>query len=307
MRCGAQGVTPHKFWALALALLGILGCKASSPEAGAASSSESTVVEPGAAADPDTPSPPAEPALPPPPMGRVRGIVRLAEGADLPRYTRAHLGFDDERIELPEGCTRPSDADLTPVRLTDGRALVGVGIASTGSVELFRRVPSPEGREHTLRIRDCRLEPRFLAAVVGDTLVVTNEVEYGYLLGYTTLVAHHGVGRGQSHRIEITRPGVQAVGCEIAAGCGRTDVMVLGHPVAATTGAEGRFELEIPANDDVVLHAWHPVFGGAEGIGRVRVAPGETAEVEITLTPRAPRPPTPELVDSGLPAEALPH
>ena len=197
------------------ALLSTLGCKASP-----ASESEGTRVAPSEApagaseSSAGTTAGDSEPTLPAPPMGRVRGVVTLAEGGELPRYTHAQLGFDDERTPLPDACSRPSDADLEPVKLTDARALVGLGVAATGTAEIFRRVPRPEGRRHAVAIRDCRLTPRFVAAVIGDTLAVTNEVSYGYLLGYTTLVAQEGVGHRQTHEVEITRPGVQALACE---------------------------------------------------------------------------------------------
>jgi hypothetical protein len=92
--------------------------------------------------------------------------------------------------------------------------------------------------------------------------------------------------------------GIYNVTCGFAAPCGRTDVVVVYHPVHAVTGADGHFRIEnVPAGQEVELHAWHPLF--EEVMARVTVAAGHTETLELTLTPV----PTPEAPPETPPTE----
>lgn len=222
-----------------------------------------------------------------PGMVRVRGMVRLTEGSELPGYTEADIGRNPERPEVPEGCSPARASDTRPMRLSEQRGVGGILVTATGSPEHFRQLPATAPRTIPLGIRDCRLEPTLLVAAVGDTIELTNHSPRAFITAFTTDPINEAQAPERSRRLEVVRPGVQRVECTVAAGCGRTEVVVLAHRVATVTDREGRFELDVPAGAEVTLHAWHPLMRRREGEARLTIdqaVAGETRTLDIPLT-----------------------
>lgn len=215
----------------------------------------------------------------------VEGVVRLADGAELPTLPR---GADPNQPAPPEHCSPPREEDRRPVSLDEGRGLVGVLVTGAGFGGWQRREPV----EHAVVIRDCRLSPRLVVAMRGDRLRLTNETDYPFLPGFGPGGFLQALLRGESRTLTLDRR-VAALECHFAAPCGRTDVVMLEHDVYAITGAGGRFRIErFPtATTDVELHAWHPLFESDSR--RIRVEPGARLSVELVLRPAPPEPEPP--------------
>lgn len=230
---------------------------------------------------PATPTPPAPPAGP---SGTVIGIVRLAEGAVLPSWPLQAMPHPPgTQVPRPELCGPPKLTDTQSARLDAAtRGLSGVLVAPSD----FDRAPPITATTHQLTIRECRLEPAFLVATVGDRVVLTNRTDYPFLPtgGEGPGVTQALLG-GQTREFALDRVGPRTIGCNaFGSACGRTDVMTMAHPIHAVTGADGRFRIErVPANEDLRLHAWNPLF--EETVLPLRLAPGETKTIDIVLTP----------------------
>lgn len=214
-----------------------------------------------------------------PPLGVVEGVVRLPDGAELPSYPRE---VDARRPPPPESCTPARVVDRQPVRLGEGRGLGGVLVAAA---EFDAEVPhEPETRR--VAIRDCRLDPPFLVATRGDTLELKNETDYPFM----PVMGGGGLAQAlladQTRSFPLDQGGVKTLSCTFAAACGRTDVVVLYHPLHTVTSDAGRFRLEVPAGEELEVHAWHPLF--QEASATVTVAAGETRRVELELVPSSP-------------------
>src|SRR5690606_38132285 len=112
------------WWAAALALLGLTatGCVE-----GGCQGSESTGAEQAGATEA-----PAEPSLR---TGTVRGVVRHAEGASLPRYSAEEMGRIVGAPHVP-GCAPALPEDGDNVKLSEqGRGLTGVMVIAAGTPE----------------------------------------------------------------------------------------------------------------------------------------------------------------------------
>lgn len=255
-----------------LALSQVLGCsgRPSSPQPGAA---------PGVA---HAPVAPVEP--PSAPSGTVIGIVRLAQGAVLPSWpAQAMPRPPGTQVPRPEVCGPPKLTDTQSARLDAAtRALEGILVAPSD----FDHAPPAGPVTHQLTIRECRLEPAFLVATVGDRVRLANATDYPFL---PTAGAGSGITQallsGQTRDLTLGHAGPRMVGCSaLGVACGRSDIMVMAHPLHAVTSADGRFRIErVPANQDLHLHAWNPLF--QESVVPLRLSPGETKTVEFALTP----------------------
>lgn len=231
------------------------------------------------AAAPETPSEPGSPAVP---VGTVEGVVRLAEGVELPAYDDAALRWDERAARPPEGkCAPPKKTDRTPVTLDGDRGAAGVMVNAID----FDASPPHEPVTHEVAIRDCRLTPRLVVATRGDQLRVVNETDHPFLPARGDDPFSQSLVEGQSRTTELERGGVGHVGCQVGTACGRTDLIVLYHPVHTITGEGGRFRMSnVPAGQEISVHAWHPLL--EESSVTVEVAEGETVEVELELTRR---------------------
>jgi hypothetical protein len=226
------------------------------------------------------------------------GVVRLAPGVELPRLPPAG---SELQPPMPESCSPASERDRMPVRMGDDRTLEGVLVqASEFAVEVTR-----EPVEHEVVIRDCRLEPRLVPAVRGDTLVVKNESDYPFLPTIGRAPMMQAVLPGQTRSFPLQEGGVHTLSCGFAAPCGRTDVIVVYHPLHTVTGEGGRFRLKgLPADHSLELHAWHPLF---EDSMLELAADARMEELELVLTPLAPPAPPPDAgVDGAVRSEDQP-
>ncbi|MDD9934116.1 MAG: hypothetical protein OXT09_10965 [Myxococcales bacterium] len=255
-----------------LCALTLCACDGKTSDGGGAASAPKPTPPAGAAAD-------GEPAV-----GTVRGTVRLADGASLPGYSPEQMEkrvLDHaKRGPWPEACTPPKLIDRQPVRAREGGALGGLVIAASQ----FKQQPKRPQRVHELVIEDCRLRPRTVAAMVGDVLRVKNGVSYPFMPSYGNEPQLRTLTPGQTYDVKLDKPGVTPVLCGFTAPCGRTDVVVMMHPLATTTGDDGSFVIEnFPADQKVKLSAWHPLF--KEASLELQIGRGEDKTVELVIEP----------------------
>jgi hypothetical protein len=238
----------------------------------------------------------AEQAAPIPPPKKVpavvTGSIRLAPGHELPKYRPEDM---ERRVlahvqggTFPDVCSPPKQNDRTPVRLSPAGTLTGVMVAASEFTKTTPRDPIV----HEVTIKDCRLTPSLVVAQVNDTLRVSSEVNYPLLPTYGANAYNETLVPGQSKSHRLDKPGVDNILCGFTAPCGRTDVVVVHHPVYAVTDASGNFRIEnFPTDETIKLSAWHPLF--SESNVSVKVGSGETKNVELVLTPLPPQPETP--------------
>lgn len=226
----------------------------------------------------------AEPvARPNVPLGVVEGVIRLAEGVELPKYSRADLG-ENARANRASVCPPPRETELTPVHRGEGGALSGALVSMTG----FSQSPAHEPKEHVIEIVHCGLEPRLVAATRGDRLTIVNKTAHPFLPAFGREPFSDALLENQQRTIELDRGGVVPLRCQFGSACGRTDVVVLYHPVHAISDGEGRFRIEnVPAGEKLTVHAWHPLF--EEAAREVTVAAGQSITVELAMRPGAPQ------------------
>ncbi|MCG8554839.1 MAG: hypothetical protein MJD61_06055 [Proteobacteria bacterium] len=226
-------------------------------------------------------STPASPALPEPsPVGpaAIKGIVRLSPGAELPSLTP--VSSEQQGTPQPQLCSPPKRGDRQPVKLVADRGLSGVLVALSDFGKKQARAP----RSHLLVIRDCRLTPSLIAAMIGDKLVIRNETNHPFLPKWTGDAFFQTLLKGQQREIVLERGGVNMVACGFATGCGRAEVVVMYHPLHAVTDQDGRFRIDdVPRDVKLLVHAWHPLFREAE-LSLV-LARGEERNVELVLAP----------------------
>jgi len=229
-------------------------------------------------------------------VGTVRGVIRLADGAELPTYPEIVLRGDDRQPAWPESCTPPQRRDRQPVQMDEDRGLSHVMVTATGDEDAFgAALPEWEPQVYEASIRDCRLTPPIISTTRGDKIVLTNETEYPFLPvlgGANQMVA---LLHGEQREIVLDEGGVKSLTCGFAAPCGRLDIVVSFHPVHTLTEEDGSFTLEnVPAGQEVELHVWHPLF--QETRHTLTLERGDTEEVELVLEP-APQqaPPTTEM------------
>lgn len=274
---------------------GLIGCKDAEPEA-ASESAEIAETQEGEQA------PAAEESAARPALGRIVGRVVLKEGASLPSR---EIKFGDA-LRSAEGCPEINEADHQPVffspssdQETDQEkgeepsdterperpGLVNILVSLTGDRELFfKELPPRKPQEIELIIRDCRLEPRLVAGVTGDELLLKNRSDRPMLpfIGQQGFV--ETLSSGETRRTTLEARGVSRVGCGVTGYCGSADLVVLAHPVFGVTGELGRFEIEgVPADQELTLHAWHPLFQEIQQ--KLTVPRGETVELEIVIEP----------------------
>lgn len=217
----------------------------------------------------------------------IEGVVRLAPGAELPRFPENPMVAPRGRPNLPEACTPPQERDREPVKLVEGDRLAGMIVALS---EFDNPVPH-EPETHELFIRDCRLEPSLVVATINDRLRLTNETDYPFLPDFGGGVMQALLHK-DSREVELGRVGMRTLTCGFAASCGRADIVTMAHGLRAVTDAEGRFRIEnVPANDELKIHAWHQLF--QETAETLTLSPGETREVELIVQPAPPPPPPP--------------
>jgi hypothetical protein len=246
-----------------------------------------------------------KPAPPAPATAVIEGVVRMAGGAELPSYPQQSMEKrvlqHTEQAPLPDACAPPKTTDRQPVQVTPDGLLTNIVIAASDFAKQPKRAPVM----HEVVIEDCRLKPAVVVAMKGDTLRVRNTLDYPFMPTYGDAPVVKTLIRGQTYEAPLDKPGVSPLLCGFTAPCGRTDVVVLLHPLHTATDAEGKFKLEnFPANEDVKLSAWHPLF--EESAIQVRARPGEVERVELVLTPLGQGAPAPADAGTAKPAAPAP-
>jgi hypothetical protein len=184
---------------------------------------------------------------------------------------------------LPESCSPPKTTDRQPVQLTSDGLLAGVMVVATG----FSHQPQRPPMVHEVTIEDCRLTPSLVVAMKGDTLRVRNTVNYPFMPTYRERGMARTLSPGQTYDVALDKPGVQPLLCGFTAPCGRTDVIVLLHPLYAKTDANGKFKLEsLPPDEDLTINVWHPLFQDSRQ--QVHLTSGEHKSLEFVIAPKAP-------------------
>lgn len=214
------------------------------------------------------------------PMGTIEGVVRLAEGSETPAYTVNPVEGSGPSA-LPPECSPARTTDREPLRVAPDRGLSFVPVVGLGDPTRWPERGAP--RSIDVHIRDCRLDPPVVTATSGDVLRVYNELAYPFFPALGTGAFMQAVLPGEAREFELDSPRPVTLQCTMTAHCGRTEVLVLGSPVHTVSGEAGRFTLEVPADQDVELVAWHPLV--LESSVHVTVGAGETAHVEIIVRP----------------------
>lgn len=223
--------------------------------------------------------------------GVIEGVVRLAEGADLPQYPDNPMVAPPGRPDVPEACTPAQERDRQPVQRAAGGGLSGVLVA----LHDFATIPVHEPVTHEMTITDCRLTPRLIVATRDDRLRITNETDYPFLpnfeVGMMQALLHQ-----RSREVELGQGGVRSLQCGFAAPCGRAEIVTLYHSLHAITDESGAFRIEgVPTGEELRVSAWHPLF--VEGSETLTVRAGQTSRVQLVITPAEitapPTPPTP--------------
>ncbi len=245
----------------------------------------------------DEVTPPAEP---PARLGTLRGVVRLAEGAEPPLYPAALIHGRETAGTWPDVCAPPKTGDRRPTPVGEGRVLGNVALtlttASAHRAAFLEALgvengtnPGREPVEHVVTIEDCRLRPAFVTATKGDTLTIANATDYPYFPRFGRSPFQQSMNLGERRSNPLDRGGNLSLDCGgFGAACGRADVIVMFHPAHATSAEDGTFAMEVPADMPLVLHGWHPLY--EETVSQVSVPVGGEVRVEVVMRPGPPLP-----------------
>jgi hypothetical protein len=256
-------------WLLLLALLG--ACGESAPKQEAAKppvAPESKQATPAPASDFS---------------GEVSGIVKLPAGLALPMA--APLDASAGKLTVPAGCPPVSDEDRRSVsENASTHGLFPVHIAVTQMQAAPPRAPVT----HEVSIENCRLTPRLIGAMRGDKLRITNKSQATFLPVLPGDAFMQGSLPGASREVALEQMGPQLLRCGFAGYCGETVLITVAHSLYAVTDAEGRFTLSgIPLDQELVVHAWHPLFEVSSLPFKLSKAEPKQ-QLEFTLKPTAP-------------------
>ena len=213
--------------------------------------------------------------------GVVRGIVKLAPDATLPMVPAPAkapanaappcrpYGEDDRRIVSKFEGT----GGLTPIHL---------------AVTQMKAVPEHKPQTHDVFIRNCRLTPALVGAMLGDELRITNESDQPFMPVFPGDPFMRGLMKGESRTIKLERIGPARVACGFAGYCGETTILTVAHPLFTVTNERGEFEIRgIPLDQDIAVHAGHMLFEVSTLKTRLTKAEPEKV-LEFVLTPATP-------------------
>lgn len=229
------------------------------------------------------PAPSAPPVAKAPAFGVLEGTVSLAS-PEVPAFTPDEMErkvVDSKQGAWPASCTPPKIADRTPMHLTDDGKLSGVVVAASN----FKNAPPNRPPVvHDVVLRDCRLTPSTIIALKGDKLRVTSEVKFPFMPAYGPPAEIKTLIPGQTYEVVLDKLGSSPLTCGFTAPCGRTDVIVLSHTLAALTDDTGHFRIDsFPAGERVTVSAWHPLLKASET--EVELGSGETKSLDIVVSP----------------------
>ena len=250
---------------------------------------EKKKIEPaGDGDDPGTATQPVVVKPPPGPKGKVTGSIKLS--GDVPEMPLLRRGSDPV-------CAKTEQRAETILKNADGTLSNVVVRVKPGTVPAWR-----PGEAIRISQSECMYRPRVQAAVAGQKLVVGNvdqtahnvhlrEVQLGKRQGISTLWNRQQPKGMKPIEAVVEDVPVIKLKCD-QHGWMSGYIVVSDNGYAAVTGADGAFELEVPAGE-ITIQAWHEFYGVKEQT--VTVAEGAAVELSFeydhaTDNPTAPRP-----------------
>lgn len=188
--------------------------------------------------------------------GKVTGTIRLAKGAALPLAALPESGTKDSVIA--PGCPEISAKDAKRVLENAAtRGLSPVHVALTG----MTASPPQQAVVHEVFIDECRLRPALIGAKVGDTLRVTNRSKASFLPLLPGDSFMQAMLPDAAREVPVGGIGAADLKCGFGSYCGESVVLAVAHSLFAVTDSEGHFTISgIPLDQELTLHAWHPLF-----------------------------------------------
>jgi hypothetical protein len=218
----------------------------------------------------------------------LTGKVRLAANAELPQLAPFDLArtplLPDHAAPAPAGCAEANARARQPVHQTKEGLLSGVVVMASDFTGVTLGYPT-KPRRHPVTIRGCALDPPVLAARAGDWLELYNADAVPYSPQIGPAARANPLVPGRRVLVPLEGGRVTSILCPPSRPCGRTDLMVLYHPLFAVTDAQGRFRIEgFPHGEMVRVTAWHPMFEASDTF--VWLEAGEQGVVELPLAPQ---------------------
>lgn len=217
-------------------------------------------------------------------VGTVRGIVKLAKGVELPVTAPPMMAGGTVPATTMEPCPPIDAADQRPVsRALPSGGLSPIHVAITG----MRAVPERAPMVQEIFIDACRLQPALIGVRRGDTIRVTNRTDAPFLPILPGDKFMRGMMRGESRDFPAQSKGSLTIHCDMGYFCGESTIVTLSHPLQAVTDAQGRFNIEqVPLDEELQIHAWHPLFEVASAPFKLTHAQREKT-LELAITPTA--------------------
>jgi len=272
-------------------LIAVAGCGSKS-EAPAAQQKPAATLDAGQGASQAPAGPKAEF------RGTLRGIVKLAPGAQMP------LAPPPSKTDVVAAQECPPIAESDRRQVTENMATQGLTplhVALTGMSAAPERAPVT----HELEIRDCRFAPTMIAAMTRDKLHVVNHSKVPFLPLLPGDTFMQALLPGAERDVDIKGIGPLILKCGLGSYCGESVLLSTAHPLYAVTDAEGRFTITgVPLDEALTVHAWHPLFKPAEA--SVKLTKDELSkDVELLIEPvSAPEPPATEAAPVKLKTKA---
>ena len=182
-------------------------------------------------------------------------------------------------------------AEAAPIR---GAVRIGSEPVEGAVVYLKETGPKPAPvppMQVTIRQEDKEFTPFFTVVPVGSTLLFENNDHEMHNVHSTTPGNRFDVGAhnpGEIKKVVLEKPGPITLRCKIHTKM-RAIVFVSPSAYFATTGTEGKFELQAPAGS-YRIEAWHPRLTPEEitAGGRAVTVGAEAVQVDLALTAQAP-------------------
>jgi hypothetical protein len=207
------------------------------------------------------------------PTGTVRGVVRVT-GDSAPAQ-------DAAVPKVPSSCSEAADFYGKLFREGPGRGLADVLVAVTDYGQNY--LPAA-GASHRVMVRDCAWESRTVVLTFGQDITVVNAGQQPHvpeLVGAHSLARLVSISGGDPVKLYPMKPGRYTL-LDMMNIFMQADVFVVKYASHAVTGLDGRYTISgLPARE-VTVSAFSPQAELVEQ-RKVRLSPGQTAEVDFTL------------------------
>jgi hypothetical protein len=207
------------------------------------------------------------------PTGTVRGVVRVTgDPAPAP---------DAAMPEVPASCSDAADFYRKLFREGPGRTLADVLVAVTDYGQNYLPAAGPN---HRIVVRDCVWESRTVALTFGQDITVVNAGQKPHV---PELVGAHSPARlvsipgGDPVKLYPMKPGRYTL-LDMMNIFMQADVFVVKYASHVVTGLDGRYTISGLPAQEVTVSAFSPQAELVEQ-RKVRLSPGQTAEVDFTL------------------------